>query len=89
MLRSGLILIKPWRHVGRLSITQNRTVSVSLNGSQLPDADFLRDDLYCETEKYFDYRSRLQDIHAPTLIVVGEEDWICPICEELTVNHAG
>ncbi|WVF67397.1 hypothetical protein IAT40_002153 [Kwoniella sp. CBS 6097] len=34
--------------------------------------------LYSEEEKYFDYRDRLRDIVAPTLIIVGEKDWICP-----------
>ncbi|WVQ94991.1 hypothetical protein IAU59_002083 [Kwoniella sp. CBS 9459] len=34
--------------------------------------------LYSEEEKYFDYRDRLKKIIAPTLIVVGEKDWICP-----------
>ncbi|ORY29318.1 prolyl aminopeptidase [Naematelia encephala] len=34
--------------------------------------------LYSEEEKYFDYRPRLREITAPTLIVVGDKDWICP-----------
>ncbi|OCF44563.1 hypothetical protein I317_01636 [Kwoniella heveanensis CBS 569] len=34
--------------------------------------------LYSEEEKYFDYRDRLKEITAPTLIIVGEKDWICP-----------
>ncbi|WWD16322.1 hypothetical protein CI109_100748 [Kwoniella shandongensis] len=35
-------------------------------------------ELYSEKEKYFDYRPRLKEIIAPTLIIVGERDWICP-----------
>ncbi|ORY58470.1 Alpha/Beta hydrolase protein [Pseudomassariella vexata] len=35
-------------------------------------------DLYSETEKYFDYRDQLHLITAKTLVVVGQEDWICP-----------
>ncbi|KAJ6036123.1 Alpha/beta hydrolase fold-1 [Penicillium herquei] len=37
-----------------------------------------KDDLYSETEKYFDYREKLHLITADTLIIVGERDWICP-----------
>ena len=37
------------------------------------------DALYSEEEKYFDYRPRLKEITAPTLIIVGERDWICPL----------
>ncbi|KAL5343570.1 alpha/beta-hydrolase [Aspergillus crustosus] len=36
------------------------------------------DDLYSAEEKYFDYRDRLKQIQAKTLVVVGEKDWICP-----------
>ncbi|KAL4863584.1 hypothetical protein BDV12DRAFT_206385 [Aspergillus spectabilis] len=36
------------------------------------------DDLYSLSEKYFDYRDRLGEIKAKTLVVVGEQDWICP-----------
>ncbi|KAJ4387340.1 hypothetical protein N0V93_007929 [Gnomoniopsis smithogilvyi] len=35
-------------------------------------------DLYSKTEKYFDYTDTLHLITAKTLIVVGEQDWICP-----------
>ncbi|KAF1950180.1 alpha/beta-hydrolase [Byssothecium circinans] len=35
-------------------------------------------DLYSEKEKYFDYREDLSNIAAKTLIIVGEQDWICP-----------
>ncbi|KAJ5740865.1 Alpha/beta hydrolase fold-1 [Penicillium malachiteum] len=35
-------------------------------------------DLYSETEKYFDYREQLHLITADTLVIVGERDWICP-----------
>ncbi|OCF74158.1 hypothetical protein I204_04528 [Kwoniella mangroviensis CBS 8886] len=38
----------------------------------------VHNDLYSEQEKYFDYRPKLKDIKAKTLIVVGHEDWICP-----------
>ncbi|CAG8950621.1 hypothetical protein HYFRA_00002830 [Hymenoscyphus fraxineus] len=34
-------------------------------------------DLYSESEKYFDYRVRLPRITAETLVIVGEKDWIC------------
>ena len=36
------------------------------------------DELYSEKEKYFDYRESLHRISARTLIIVGEQDWICP-----------
>ncbi|KAF7557574.1 hypothetical protein G7Z17_g606 [Cylindrodendrum hubeiense] len=36
-------------------------------------------DLYSETEKYFDYTDSLHRISAKTLIVVGDRDWICPL----------
>ncbi|GMF07739.1 unnamed protein product [Ambrosiozyma monospora] len=35
-------------------------------------------DLYSEEEKYFDYTSQLKLFKKPTLIIVGEKDWICP-----------
>lgn len=35
-------------------------------------------DLYSETEKYFDYTKDLSLITAQTLVVVGDQDWICP-----------
>ncbi|KAK8135011.1 hypothetical protein PG984_007023 [Apiospora sp. TS-2023a] len=35
-------------------------------------------DLYSESEKYFDYRDQLGQITAKTLVVVGDKDWICP-----------
>lgn len=35
-------------------------------------------DLYSESEKYFDFTLDLAKITAKTLIVVGENDWICP-----------
>jgi proline iminopeptidase len=38
----------------------------------------LPDDLYSEEEKYFDYRGSLHLITARTLIIVGDQDWICP-----------
>lgn len=34
--------------------------------------------LYSETEKYFDFTKDLPNVKVPTLIVVGEKDWICP-----------
>jgi pimeloyl-ACP methyl ester carboxylesterase len=37
------------------------------------------DDLYSPEEKYFDYRNKLHLITPPTLVVVGEKDWICPL----------
>lgn len=36
------------------------------------------DDLYSASEKFFDYRDRLKNITAKTLVIVGENDWICP-----------
>jgi hypothetical protein len=36
------------------------------------------DDLYSQTEKYFDYTDKLGDITAKTLVIVGAQDWICP-----------
>jgi pimeloyl-ACP methyl ester carboxylesterase len=38
----------------------------------------LPDELYSEAEKYFDYRESLHLVIAKTLIIVGEQDWICP-----------
>lgn len=38
----------------------------------------LVDDLYSASEKFFDYRDRLKNITAKTLVIVGENDWICP-----------
>ncbi|KAF3053752.1 hypothetical protein E8E11_011944 [Didymella keratinophila] len=35
-------------------------------------------ELYSESEKYFDYRQLLNKIKAKTFIIVGSEDWICP-----------
>ncbi|KAH3661509.1 hypothetical protein OGAPHI_006356 [Ogataea philodendri] len=34
--------------------------------------------LYAESEKYFDYTNKLALLETPTLIIVGEKDWICP-----------
>lgn len=36
------------------------------------------DDLYSEDEKYFDYVDQLGSIQAKTLVIVGDQDWICP-----------
>lgn len=38
-------------------------------------------DLYSEAEKYFDYTADLHKITAKTLVVVGADDWICPVGE--------
>jgi proline iminopeptidase len=38
----------------------------------------LPDELYSKKEKYFDYRESLHLITAKTLIIVGDQDWICP-----------
>ncbi|KAK8086062.1 hypothetical protein PG994_001036 [Apiospora phragmitis] len=35
-------------------------------------------DLYSDSEKYFDYRDQLSRITAKTLVIVGDKDWICP-----------
>ncbi|KAJ7119441.1 prolyl aminopeptidase [Mycena epipterygia] len=34
--------------------------------------------LYSEAEKHFDFRAALGRVTAKTLIIVGEQDWICP-----------
>jgi proline iminopeptidase len=44
------------------------------------------DELYSKSEKFFDYREKLKDIEAPTLIIVGEHDWICPLGTFPNVN---
>ncbi|KAK9421485.1 putative Alpha/Beta hydrolase protein [Seiridium unicorne] len=36
-------------------------------------------DLYSEQEKHFDYRDKLHLITAKALVIVGENDWICPL----------
>lgn len=36
-------------------------------------------ELYSEKEKYFDFRDKLGSVDIPTLIVVGKNDWICPL----------
>jgi proline iminopeptidase len=36
------------------------------------------DALYSDEEKYFDYRESLHLVTARTLIIVGDQDWICP-----------
>jgi proline iminopeptidase len=46
------------------------------------------DDLYSEQEKYFDYRADLNKIGARTLIIVGDQDWICPPRQsEIMASH--
>ncbi|KAF4446402.1 hypothetical protein FALBO_17081, partial [Fusarium albosuccineum] len=35
-------------------------------------------DLYSQEEKYFDYTEKLGTIEAKTLVIVGDQDWICP-----------
>ncbi|KAL4937175.1 hypothetical protein BDV06DRAFT_227200 [Aspergillus oleicola] len=35
-------------------------------------------DLYSDSEKFFDYRGGLKGVTARTLVIVGERDWICP-----------
>lgn len=44
-----------------------------------------QDDLYAESEKYFDYRHGLSKVTAKTLLVVGAEDWICPPQQSLDI----
>ncbi|KAK7718857.1 Protein abhd8 [Botryosphaeria dothidea] len=41
-------------------------------------SDGVADELYSEQEKYFDYRNDLHRVAAKTLIIVGDQDWICP-----------
>ncbi|ORY26029.1 Alpha/Beta hydrolase protein [Naematelia encephala] len=36
----------------------------------------VHNELYSERETYFDYRERLRSVIAPTLILVGENDWV-------------
>jgi len=43
-------------------------------------------DLYSEEEKYFDYRESLKTLEIPTLIIVGEKDWICPPDQSKMIN---
>ncbi|KAL1864995.1 hypothetical protein Daus18300_007342 [Diaporthe australafricana] len=50
-------------------------LKTALNGVYVADS---HNDLYCETEKYFDYTEHLSKITAKTLVVVGAKDWICP-----------
>ncbi|CAG9975014.1 unnamed protein product, partial [Clonostachys byssicola] len=45
-------------------------------------------ELYSPREKYFDYTDRLGNITAKTLVVVGENDWICPP-ENSEIIHRG
>ncbi|KAL5438275.1 hypothetical protein PMIN07_001970 [Paraphaeosphaeria minitans] len=45
-------------------------------------------DLYSEQEKYFDYRADLKKVVARTLIMVGDQDWICPPKQsEIIASH--
>ncbi|KAL2422036.1 Proline iminopeptidase PfmaB [Exophiala dermatitidis] len=45
-------------------------------------------DLYSKSEKFFDYRDSLDKITAKTLVIVGEQDWICPPAEsEFIASH--
>ncbi|WWD19974.1 hypothetical protein CI109_104447 [Kwoniella shandongensis] len=43
--------------------------------------------LYSEEEKYFDYRDRLKEIEVPTLIIVGEKDWITPPTQSKIIHE--
>ncbi|WVW85963.1 hypothetical protein I302_108001 [Kwoniella bestiolae CBS 10118] len=47
----------------------------------------VHNDLYSEEEKYFDYRPKLKEITAKTLIVVGEKDWICPPSQSKIIHE--
>ncbi|KAH8596799.1 Alpha/Beta hydrolase protein [Bisporella sp. PMI_857] len=38
----------------------------------------VHNDLYSQEEKFFDYRDKLKNITAKSLVIVGEFDWICP-----------
>lgn len=44
-------------------------------------------ELYSEAEKYFDYRDQLPSIIIPTLIIVGEKDWICPVTQSILMSQ--
>ncbi|KAH6894677.1 Alpha/Beta hydrolase protein, partial [Thelonectria olida] len=53
----------------------NAALSTCLNTVYVAES---HNDLYSETEKYFDYTNKLGDITAKTLVIVGDKDWICP-----------
>lgn len=42
--------------------------------------------MYSQQEKYFDYRNDLHKVKAKTLIIVGDQDWICPPSKYLATN---
>lgn len=44
-------------------------------------------DLYSEKEKYFDYKNDLIHLEIPTLIIVGEKDWICPPAQSQIIHN--
>ncbi|KAI3393174.1 hypothetical protein diail_4662 [Diaporthe ilicicola] len=48
----------------------------ALNGVYVAES---HNGLYSEKEKYFDYTDQLSQITAKTMVVVGAEDWICPL----------
>ncbi|WVQ73622.1 hypothetical protein IAR50_003202 [Cryptococcus sp. DSM 104548] len=43
--------------------------------------------LYSEEEKYFDYREGLKTLSVPTLIFVGEDDWITPPSQSRLIHE--
>ncbi|WRT70429.1 uncharacterized protein IL334_007427 [Kwoniella shivajii] len=47
----------------------------------------VHNELYSEGEKYFDYRPKLKDITARTLIIVGDKDWICPPSQSYVIHE--
>ena len=64
-----------WRRTYRLCTSPSLIVSCCNNlVARLTPVD----ELYSESEKYFDYRRSLHQIMARTLIIVGDQDWICP-----------
>ncbi|TVY48773.1 Proline iminopeptidase [Lachnellula occidentalis] len=48
----------------------------------------VHNDLYSPSQKYFDYRAGLKDLATPTLVIVGEKDWICPPDESRAIADA-
>ncbi|RXK37936.1 hypothetical protein M231_04825 [Tremella mesenterica] len=65
--------------LNRLYVDENYDPDVALekNRRTIYRAE-THNDLYSEQEKYFDFRDKLGEVKAKTLIVVGANDWVCP-----------
>lgn len=59
-------------------VAESHSESTTLATLRMCESSSEADDLYSETEKYFDYTKDLSLITAQTLVVVGDQDWICP-----------